>query len=1312
LLQRTQQAAVEGAHDAAPKAVARGPRASHIGNQAQLCRLEAKMAPADLRIGAVDDPLEREADAVAGRQDDRRVGIWRQAMKAGGKQAKDEQTKITRASPAAAPPRDATGLLELQRAVGNRAVHSLLSTPGVVQRRAIPSATASATPQATAARATGGTGARLPYLQQIQASFGRHDVSHVKAFTGGAAALAAGELGARAFAYGDRVAFASRPDLRTAAHEAAHVVQQGSGAGLEGGIDTPGDALEQHADAVADAVVSGKSAEPLLDDLGGGGGLASPVVQRQAGSIPPPVVYLRKRGEIPDRKRALRRTLTARVRDIPTLEMDLLVEAYGLPPDRPHEIDLLPIEVDPPGSPGITQADLQGSAGLVQIGVSPKLDEYLRDLAGRASTSDVHGPGSPKPAPGQPDKPAPHPTGPQGQVPHGQGPRGQGQPAPGHADKTAEGVKTGKPEGTGKIEIPDRLKSLFPEQKLFLDEAGRAKMQKAIDLLMAMSDEDVSQFALVATHLTKNPERFLASIELFKRIKAEQASILEQALQDAAKNPGPLLDADRDPSDGPIDPAQFKRWSPDDKERIARERMAKLRNKQLLEMAKNPGKTAKEMGKAIARPDLQVADVNKAIQEARDSKGGWDTASKVTSAGSKFTGMIASVLAILAVVSLIAIPGVDVAFLMSSSMMMMMASAMLAQTAAEMHIKAAGQATNIDQYNEHVAAGAEDQVRGWMTLAAMGAGIGAGLLGKIPLGARLGTVGDALTLARATVAKAIGTAWKGARAQVATSLRMAMSGLQEALIREMAPLAALKAKLDGMTAAVFYEQLKSDKWLRASFGLDEQTATNLAELTKTPQGKAAGVELFEETRAALGDGPAIAQRELDKVLASVEKSAKQLEGAATKEEFEKALGAAEQDLDNASLGVAMSEEGAKHTAAKLKQLTEKHGVKLPDDAKAGAAAEPGGAKPGDAPKASEAKKPDAPKAGDTPKPTEAAAPKAWDDPTMTEAEFMADYRKRAPTSRKNDTELREIYKSGQRLNPSKKLVDPKRDPKVKPFEERKDAMGEREKKAREAAEKDPKAKPTSTEYDGELSRLQSEGVLGASDVAALTKWSRAFALFKQLGGKLSARDLLAGLKKGYSESAYINFRHRLFDGIVDLILGREGGGRPTRLPRDQANMLREFLGEGLEVMPDSASKGSLNAKYRAARFSDPSGDIKTIESVKKSFDNPNKVKLDKARDADGAMSVRNQELHGGPKDGEYAVDDKAGFSNDPGQLKDVNALMGPDGIMTGGKLMAGVIYWCENEGNAAALVAKLRGMSQRFYVAFMDANGDIQWVKR
>ncbi len=134
--------------------------------------------------------------------------------------------------------------------------------------------------QAAAARGVEGSGGALPHGEVIQRSFGRHDVGGIGAHVGGKAAGAAEAIGAEAYATGDRVAFRQGPTLHTAAHEAAHVVQQRAGVSLLGGVGEVGDPYEQHADQVADAVVAGRSAESLLDDAPGGGGGGG--IQRQA----------------------------------------------------------------------------------------------------------------------------------------------------------------------------------------------------------------------------------------------------------------------------------------------------------------------------------------------------------------------------------------------------------------------------------------------------------------------------------------------------------------------------------------------------------------------------------------------------------------------------------------------------------------------------------------------------------------------------------------------------------------------------------------------------------------------------------------------------------------------------------------------------------------------------------------------------------------------------------------------------------------------------------------------------------------------
>jgi hypothetical protein len=154
---------------------------------------------------------------------------------------------------------------------------------GIAVQRHVASAGPATDPDlvhAAAARGTSLPATALPHQSRIQALFGRHDVSGIQAHVGAEASAGARAMGAAAFATGNHVAFDGAPSLHTAAHEAAHVVQQRAGVHLAGGVGSESDVYEQHADAVADAVVQGTSAEALLDQHApatGGGGAAGAV---------------------------------------------------------------------------------------------------------------------------------------------------------------------------------------------------------------------------------------------------------------------------------------------------------------------------------------------------------------------------------------------------------------------------------------------------------------------------------------------------------------------------------------------------------------------------------------------------------------------------------------------------------------------------------------------------------------------------------------------------------------------------------------------------------------------------------------------------------------------------------------------------------------------------------------------------------------------------------------------------------------------------------------------------------------------------
>lgn len=143
----------------------------------------------------------------------------------------------------------------------------------------------------TAEQGVAGATSSLPHLDAIQRSFGAFDVGDIKTRQGGAAADASNAMGADAYASGDRIGFRDAPDLHTAAHEAAHVVQQRAGVQLYGGVGKEDDAYERHADAVADKVVAGEPADYLLAQMASpGAAKAAPAagvqLQRRKETLP------------------------------------------------------------------------------------------------------------------------------------------------------------------------------------------------------------------------------------------------------------------------------------------------------------------------------------------------------------------------------------------------------------------------------------------------------------------------------------------------------------------------------------------------------------------------------------------------------------------------------------------------------------------------------------------------------------------------------------------------------------------------------------------------------------------------------------------------------------------------------------------------------------------------------------------------------------------------------------------------------------------------------------------------------------------
>jgi hypothetical protein len=170
---------------------------------------------------------------------------------------------------------------EADRAAARRASNvQLRQYMDQIQRKESEAVSAPDQMHAAAAQGTATPAQALPHADRIQASFGpAHDVSSIRAHIDLSSARA---MGADAYATGNDVVFAGAPDLHTAAHEAAHVVQQSQGVNLRGGIGEAGDEHERRADAVADRVVKGESAADLLGTRSAGTTPKAGGIQRKA----------------------------------------------------------------------------------------------------------------------------------------------------------------------------------------------------------------------------------------------------------------------------------------------------------------------------------------------------------------------------------------------------------------------------------------------------------------------------------------------------------------------------------------------------------------------------------------------------------------------------------------------------------------------------------------------------------------------------------------------------------------------------------------------------------------------------------------------------------------------------------------------------------------------------------------------------------------------------------------------------------------------------------------------------------------------
>jgi len=189
-----------------------------------------------------------------------------------GKAATSKQASSPRPSHGRQSPHPHSGILNLQRSVGNRA-----TVAAIQASKLLPPSELNSLPSVVQDVVNSGTGRSLDSVTRSSMEDGfAHNFGQVRIHTGPAAAASARAVKANAYTVGNHIVFdtgqyapMTQRGKKLLAHELAHTLQQGNGA-FSPHYDSPdGDAFESHARRVADCLIGAMdfpgSAQPKLD---------------------------------------------------------------------------------------------------------------------------------------------------------------------------------------------------------------------------------------------------------------------------------------------------------------------------------------------------------------------------------------------------------------------------------------------------------------------------------------------------------------------------------------------------------------------------------------------------------------------------------------------------------------------------------------------------------------------------------------------------------------------------------------------------------------------------------------------------------------------------------------------------------------------------------------------------------------------------------------------------------------------------------------------------------------------------------------
>jgi hypothetical protein len=439
--------------------------------------------------------------------------------------------------------------------------------------------------------------------------------------------------------------------------------------------------------------------------------------------------------------------------------------------------------------------------------------------------------------------------------------------------------------------------------------------------IAGLSAEDLLLYEIIASNTTTDLTAVETGLDQFIQFKEKYRQALNANSQPATGTGADVpLDEQLAKSWEGFDKQSFGKMGAAEKEATARSVATQRTKTQLKYIATHPGQTAVGMAKGL-NPAEVYKGIEKDVKEFKGSESSWGKWASGTGIGGKVSGWVAGVAAVAWVVMWF-IPGVNLANAMATALAVAMyagiAAVLLSGASAELHIQAATSAKTESEFETQTNAAADEMTSYIMGVALLVAAFVLKLLGRVKFVQRYINIGRALNNAKVRAWAALGVdALKAVRNEAITALQAELAGVDAELKPAQAEHAALRLQIEAMSAKDLMKRIATDPAFAQQLGLDPQQAKAFGPAADGPLADEGAPKAKAKILEAMDDAAAEAKARIDRFKADVQKIMDELNAADDKTKFDAAVDRAQKAMSPEEQARISEEAGKAYQGKKL-----------------------------------------------------------------------------------------------------------------------------------------------------------------------------------------------------------------------------------------------------------------------------------------------------------------------------------------------------------------------------------------------------------